>query len=84
MLDYYFTFRSVTFAQRAQQELAKMRIPASLLRAPISMSAKGCGYALRLRAKDVARAAEIFRSHGVPFSALYRVAPDGRAEAVKS
>ena len=82
MFDYYFTFRSITFAQRGQQVLANARIPCAILRAPKSMSAKGCGYALKLRPADAAKAAAVLRNTGVPFSAVYRVRPDGTAEAV--
>ncbi len=82
MLDYYLTFRSITFAQRAQLALAGARVPGMLLRAPKSMSAKGCGYAVKLRPADAAKAAAILRNAGVPYSAVYRVRPDGSAEAV--
>lgn len=81
MFDYYYTFRSITFAQRAQQILANARIPCALLRAPKSMSAKGCGYALKLRPRDTAGAAALLRNAGVPISGVYRVRPDGSAEA---
>ena len=83
MLDYYFTFRSVTFAQRAQRVLASADIASELRRAPKNMSVKGCGYALRIRAANAGRAAEVLKSGGVSYSAVYRMRPDGTAEAVQ-
>ena len=82
MFDYYYTFRSITFAQRAQQILANARVPSAILRAPKSMSSKGCGYALKLRPGDAAKAAAVLRNAGAPYSGVYRVRPDGTAEAV--
>ncbi len=82
MFDYYVTFRSVTFAQRAQQLLTGAHIQSSMMRAPKAMSRKGCGYALRIRASAAAHAAAVLQSGGVPYSAVYRLHPDGTAEAV--
>lgn len=82
MFDYYFTFRSVTYAQRAQQLLTGAHISSAMMRAPKAMSSKGCGYALRIRASAAAHAADVLQNGGVPYSAVYRMRPDGTAETV--
>lgn len=83
MLDCYFTFRSVTYAQRAQRVLASEDIPSELRRAPKNMSVKGCGYALRVRSEKAARAAAALQNGGAAYNAVYRMRPDGTAEAVR-
>lgn len=82
MFDYYITFRSVTYAQRAQRLLAEEHIQNAMMRAPKAMSVKGCGYALRIRASAAAHAAAVLQNGGVPYSAVYRMRADGTAETV--
>ena len=43
---YYITFRSVTFAQRAEKLLNQKGFRVSLMRTPRWMEEQGCGYAL--------------------------------------
>ncbi len=65
----YITFRSVTPAQRGQQLLQQGGIHCTLLRTPRYMQDKGCGYCLRLRPGDAARAVELLKA--VPYSKVY-------------
>lgn len=81
MFDYYFTFSSITFAQRAQQALVRERLSGLLGRAPKNMSSKGCGYAIKLRAADGKRAAAAFLKWNTPYHAVYRVDAGGKTEA---
>ena len=80
-MDYFFTFRSITGAQRAMQALARNGLRASLLRSPKALSMKGCGYALKVRPDRAAAAAAAFRQYGVPVQAVYRSDALGRMEA---
>jgi len=67
-MDYaFFTFRSVTRGQLALRYLQAADVHAALLRAPKALSAEGCGYAIRVRTADAARAAQIFEHNAVPY-----------------
>src|SRR5699024_3056452 len=57
MYDYYFTFRSMTQAQRAVGVLQQAAIYAVLERTPRAISPQGCGYAVKVLRGDVYRAA---------------------------
>ena len=65
------TFRSVTPAQRGDSVLRKAGISCTLGRTPRPMEEQGCGYSLRLRPADGARAAGILRQHQIPFRKVY-------------
>ena len=82
MIDYYFTFRSITAAQRGERALLRYGIRGKLLRSPKFLSIKGCGYALKLRSRDGAAAAAAMSAEGVSYGSIYRIGPDGRGEEV--
>lgn len=75
----YLTFRSVTFAQRAEGVLRKSGIDASLIRTPKGLSDRGCGYSLRLREQDALTAADKVRGAGISMGKLLCVDSDGKA-----
>ena len=80
MYECYFTFRSITAAQRAERVLLAKGIGAKLLRSPKFLSIKGCGYALRIRSRDAVSAAAVLTGAQVNYGAVYRIGPDGRGE----
>lgn len=47
------TFRSVTYAQKAQSRLRKAGIDSTIQRTPAGLSDRGCSYCLRLRQWDI-------------------------------
>ena len=65
------TFRSVTPAQRGESILRRAGIDCALSRTPRQMEEQGCGYSLRLRPVDGARAAAILRQQQVSFRKVY-------------
>ena len=71
MKFYYVTFRSVTHGQRGEKLLKQQGIRCTLLRTPKWMEEQGCGYSLRLRAKDLQMALEMLRREEVPFRKIY-------------
>ena len=77
MLDYWITFRSVTFAQRAQRVVEGAGIRTHLARAPKRLSERGCAYALLVGAQDAARAVQELRAANVPFRKAVRRTPSG-------
>ena len=80
MKVYYITFRSVTTAQRGEKILQKAGMRAVLLRTPKWMESQGCGYALRIWAKNGEEALVLLRRSGVPVRKLYRQREDGQLE----
>lgn len=77
--QYLITFRSVTFAQQGERILRKAGIAAVLQRTPRSLSQRGCGYCLRLRAADAPMAVELLRENGVGFEKVF-AQEEGRTE----
>ena len=74
------TFRSVTPAQRGEGALRKAGIECQLGRTPRPMEEQGCGYSLRLRPADGARAAALLRTQQIPFRKVYLWSESGPAE----
>ena len=79
---YYITFRSVTFAQRGEKLLNRNNIRCTLMRTPRWMEEQGCGYALKLRTKDVYPAAELLRENQVLMRRIYVQNSDGQLEEI--
>ena len=77
----YITFRSVTHAQRGEGILSGAGIRCAMQRTPRWMEEQGCGYCLRLRARDLSHARELMMKNGVRFRKIYGV--DERGELVE-
>lgn len=56
METYLLIARSVTHAQRMARVLENCGIRAGLFRAPAGLTTRGCGYAVRIRAEQLAAA----------------------------
>lgn len=82
MKHYFITFRSITFAQRAEQLLSRSGVWCTLQRTPRWMEEQGCGYALRIRTKDIRQAGEQLRQAKVPLRRIYWQKDDGMFEEV--
>ena len=80
MKIYYFTFRSVTYAQRGERILKENGLRCTMLRTPKWMENKGCGYCLRLWLADPAEPVDLLRRRGIAFGKVYRQAADGQLE----
>ena len=74
------TFRSVTPAQRGESVLRKAGIDCALGRTPRQMEELGCGYSLRLRPVDAARAAVVLRQQQIQFRKVYLWSENGALE----
>ena len=77
---YYITFRSVTFAQKGEKLLNEAGIRCTLQRTPRWMEAQGCGYCLRVWAKEIGPAAQLLREARIPLRRIYRQRGDGTLE----
>ena len=69
--DWLITFRSVTFAQKAERLLKKAGIICLLQRTPNIFSERGCGYCLRLRSSDTTAAVGMLKENHVPYGKVY-------------
>lgn len=82
MRVYYITFRSVTFAQRGEKLLKQHNIHGTLLRTPRWMEEQGCGYALKIRTKDILPAVERLRENQIALRRIYAQRSDGQLEEI--
>ena len=78
--EWLITFRSVTFAQKGERLLKRSGIECMLQRTPKELSERGCGYCLRLRAKDAMDAVELLRENQLTFGKIYSLSASGRPE----
>ena len=76
----YITFRSVTISQKGEELLRRSGISCALQRTPRWMEEQGCGYSLRIRHSDVARAVNLLRQSGVSFRRVYLLSENGAFE----
>ena len=77
---HFITFRSVTPAQRGQRLLQQAGMDPILQRTPRWMEERGCGYCLRLRPEDSAKAVALLRQAGLGFSKIYADKESGPEE----
>ena len=80
MKFYFITFRSVTFAQRGENLLNNGGFRCSMQRTPRWMEEQGCGYALKVWARDISAAVALLRQEMLPLRRVYRQNPDGSLE----
>lgn len=83
MRYYYITFRSVTFAQRAEKLLNQRGIRVSILRTPRWMEEQGCGYALKVWTNQISSVVEELRESKIQLRKVYAQGEDGQMEEVK-
>ena len=78
--EWLITFRSVTFAQRAERALQRHRIPCRMHRTPKHLTERGCGSCLRLRGLDALAATQHLQQERIVYERLYAVQEDGSTE----
>jgi len=83
MRVYFITFRSVTFAQRAEKLLNQRFIHVSLMRTPRWMEEQGCGYALKLWSEDIRPVVKLLRESRIQLRKVYYQREDGEMEEAK-
>lgn len=77
------TFRSVTFAQRAEQLLRKMGYGCTLQRTPRWMQEQGCGYSLRLKSRDAMACALLLRENQLTYQKAYSCDEGGYTQELR-
>ena len=83
MRFYFITFRSVTYAQRAEKLLTQHGIRANLMRTPRWMEEQGCGYALKIWSRDITQVRNLLRESRLQLRNIYLQHEDGAMEEVK-
>lgn len=65
MENYLLALRSLTYAQKAQEILNRVKIPSRLMRTPSEVSPKGCSHSLRVTSGNICGAVLQLRGEGV-------------------
>ena len=79
---YFITFRSVTFAQRAEKLLNQRSYRVSLMRTPRWMEEQGCGYALKLWTNQIDSPVKLLRDNKIQLRRVYVQLEEGQMEEV--
>ena len=82
MIEYCFTFRSITTAQRGQRVLEQNGIFSRLARTPKLIAEQGCGYCLHLPLAQGEAAAMLLKEKGVAFKRVYQRRSNGEMTEV--
>ena len=82
MRFYFITFRSVTFAQRAEKLLNQSGYRPNLMRTPRWMEEQGCGYALKLWTNQIESVVNLLREHKIQLRKVYVKLEEGQMEEV--
>ena len=82
MRFYYITFRSVTYAQRAEKLLTRRGFRVNLVRTPRWMEEQGCGYALKFRTADIQPVVNLLRENRLQLRRVYFQLENGEMEEV--
>ena len=83
MRFYFITFRSVTFAQRAEKLLNQRGYRVSLMRTPRWMEEQGCGYALKIWTGEILTAVKLLREARIQLRKVYAQGDEGEMEEVQ-
>lgn len=78
--NWLITFRSVTFAQKAERALNKAGIACTMRRTPRELSQRGCGYSLRLRGADALAAVLLLQEKQIGYRKTYAITQEGHIE----
>ena len=83
MKQSYITFRSVTYAQKAERILKKSGMECTIQRTPKELSHRGCGYCLGMHPGQISRAAQILNHEKVEYGKLYATGIDGSYDEIR-
>ena len=82
MRFYFITFRSVTYAQRAEKLLTRRNFRVNLMRTPRWMEEQGCGYALKVWTADIQPIVKLLRENRLQLRRVYSQLENGEMEEV--
>ena len=71
MNDYFFSFQSLTQAHEAKRSLKQQGIEAEIVNTPLSHSAGGCGYSVKVSGSDAQAASLHLKGVKLPFQKIF-------------
>lgn len=74
------TFRSITFAQKAERLLKRAGVACVLQKTPRGLSERGCSYSLRFHGEEVTEVIALLKDNQVSFGKVFRALPTGEWE----
>ena len=77
------TFRTITWAQKAEMTIHRLGYRCALQRTPRWMEAQGCGYSLKIPAAYIARCVEQLKNNHISFQKIYQYNSLGEAEEMQ-
>ena len=83
MKSYFITFRSITYAQRAEQLLRRSGLKCQLRRTPRWMEDRGCGYGVEVTTGELAEVLRSLKNQQVPWRRTWILHPGGEVEEVR-
>lgn len=83
MKSYFVTFRSVTYAQRGEQTLARAGMQTRLRRTPRWMEERGCGYGVEVKLGTLEEGLALLRRQQIPWRRIWLMKPGGEMEEVR-
>ena len=79
--DWLITFRSITFAQKAERQLKKDGIACLIQKTPKGLSERGCSYSLRIPQQEGMEAAFLLKQQQIPYGKVFMLSDTGVWEA---
>ena len=80
MKSFLITFRSITYAQKAELALSRAGMKCRLRRTPRWMEDRGCGYGVEVAAPDPGEAMQILKAQQIPWQRRWLLKPGGEME----
>ncbi len=80
MKNYLITFRSVTYAQKAERILMRSGIDCFIRRTPKALANRECSYCLQLRPRDFEKALALLQGAQVQPGKVYGMDYEGKFE----
>ncbi len=74
------TFRSVTYAQKAERALRKAEISCQLRRTPRTLSERGCSYCLSVPSAQAMLAVQLLQEQEIAYEKTYALVGRGKVE----
>ncbi|MBR3473882.1 MAG: DUF3343 domain-containing protein [Oscillospiraceae bacterium] len=82
MTQYWISFRSLTYAQRAAAQLERKGVTATIVRLPQQLSKRGCGYAVIVRGR-LRQAADFLGEARITWSQVFQRLESGEFQEVE-
>lgn len=79
--DWLITFRSITFAQKAERQIKREGISCVIQKTPRGLSERGCSYSLRIPEWEAREALAWLNQQQIPYGKVFALSEAGVWEA---